>query len=236
MQSDPVFIGDPLPLALDGLSSVVREHWDLLAATTDLLELAVLAQHGSGLFVLAAEFGLNRLGWFLKSLQPGSRTLLVIAAPNDEAVRLGLQYRVNGFIDRRADSAQYAEAIAAVMNGQSYVSPALEGPVARIAMESEIARRTSLTPRELEVLQLVADGKSSRDVAARLSISTKTVEFHRGKLFAKLGVRSAIELVRCALSLGLLGAQIAAADINGEATPEWASHRTRPADALPDET
>lgn len=210
MLSDPILICDPAPLMLEGLSAILRTRANPVKTTTDLLDLASMIQEIPGaVVVVSADFNPSRLIWFMKSQANRSRMLLIVTPGNEEALRMGLNNRVCGYIDRTMHPADYLEAIDSIMRGHAYVCHSLEGAVAKMAVEAELSKRSTLTPREMDVLRLVAEGKSSKTVAEYLAISRKTVEFHRSRLFAKLGVHSSVELVSYAFSLGLLGERIA---------------------------
>jgi DNA-binding NarL/FixJ family response regulator len=121
----------------------------------------------------------------------------------ESAVALG----VDGYILKGGRANEVLAAVRAVMKGGSYFSP----PVAREIVEQVRAPRsgsaepfTALSAREREVLRLIADGLSAKEIASKLGISTKTVEAHRTSLMRKLGARKATELVRYALRHGLL--------------------------------
>ena len=119
-------------------------------------------------------------------------------------MRLG----VHGYVLKQSDPSELLEAVRAVARGDNYFSP----PVAR-----ELVKRlrggngrmegdpfAMLSTREREVLQLVAEGMSAKEIAGELHISTKTVEAHRTSLMRKVGVRKATELVRYAFKHGLV--------------------------------
>jgi len=97
-------------------------------------------------------------------------------------------------------------AIEAVTQGRAYFSPPIQKELGEI-LRTERTRRhllDQLTEREREVLRLVADGLSTKEIAARLAISTRTVETHRAHLMRKLGLRSVARLTQFAIREGML--------------------------------
>jgi DNA-binding NarL/FixJ family response regulator len=121
----------------------------------------------------------------------------------ESAVALG----VDGYILKNGRAGEVLAAVRAVMKGGSYFSP----PVAREIVEQVRSPRrgstepfAALSAREREVLRLIADGLSAKEIASSLGISTKTVEAHRTSLMRKLGARKATELVRYAVRHGLV--------------------------------
>jgi DNA-binding NarL/FixJ family response regulator len=106
---------------------------------------------------------------------------------------------VSGYVVKHGAAGDLIECIRKVLGGGRYVSPrvakALEG------LEADATRRFGghLTPRQREVLQLVAEGKSMKEMAVILNISVRTVEFHKNGLIQQLGLRTTAELTRYAL-------------------------------------
>ena len=104
-----------------------------------------------------------------------------------EAFRLGAK----GFVVKHAAGKELVDAIRAAVRGETFVNPQLG---ARLAVEPE-GPPAGLTPRELEVLRLVAGGYTNPEIAERLVISIRTVETHRAAIYRKLGATSRAELV-----------------------------------------
>ena len=116
-----------------------------------------------------------------------------------------LQAGASGYVLKQSKSAELLRAIRAVAAGQTYLDPAITGKV----IDSLIGGRgapaeTTLTEREAEVLRLIALGYINKEVAARLSLSVKTVEAHKARGMEKLGMKSRVDLVRYAMLRGWL--------------------------------
>ena len=116
----------------------------------------------------------------------------------------------SGYILKHCAFEELAHAIHTVLSNQVYLSPAIAGIVVNELSQSRSARTrksaaslSSLTSREREVLQLIAEGHSARDIAQRLHLSVKTVETHRRQVMEKLGIRSVAELTKFAIREGL---------------------------------
>jgi len=108
---------------------------------------------------------------------------------------------------KRSAPTQLFEALDAVRAGRAFVSPAISHHMVEALRKGESGRDAPLamlTEREREVLQLVAEGLSSKEIAARLGLSVKTAETHRANLMAKLNVRKTSGLVRLAIREGLV--------------------------------
>ena len=118
-----------------------------------------------------------------------------------------LKAGASGYLLKDCAFDELAHAIETVMAGRIYLSPGISDVVVadyleRLEHDGESAS-SLLTPREREVLQLLAEGKSTKQIAARLQVSSKTIDTHRQQLMAKLGVHSIAELTKYAISQGL---------------------------------
>jgi RNA polymerase sigma factor (sigma-70 family) len=145
----------------------------------------------------------------LRRRASGVRILVLSMHEQDEYVLEAVRGGANGYILKDAGPAELRAAIRAVGAGGEYFSPAVARRLTaavrgEVATESPRDRLQRLTPREREVLALVATGKTNREIAARLGISPRTVESHRESLMKKLALRTVADLTRFALQAGLL--------------------------------
>lgn len=108
-----------------------------------------------------------------------------------------------GYVLKRSADTQLVDAIRSAMRGESFISPVAEEELMRNWLE-EGKDASELTPRELEVVKLIAEAHTNKQIAQILSVSEKTVESHRGNVLAKLGMRDRVELVRYAIRRGLI--------------------------------
>ncbi|MBI5767317.1 MAG: response regulator transcription factor [Verrucomicrobia bacterium] len=133
----------------------------------------------------------------------GYRGAIVMLSAHDERrmVAQAFDAGVNAYVHKDHAFEQLVAAIAAARRGEIWLSPQL----AAIAEDGCVSTLVELlTPREREVLQLFAEGRGTKEVAAELSVSPKTIEVHRLNLFAKLRVNNVIELTRIAIKEGLV--------------------------------
>jgi DNA-binding NarL/FixJ family response regulator len=129
---------------------------------------------------------------------PHARILMLSMHSEDTLVRQALQAGARGYILKNALDLDLAAAVKQVAAGETVVDPA----VARA--DSPTGARTRLTPRELEVLQLICNGLSNRAIAAKLTLSVNTVAVHRASIMNTLGVHKTAELVVYAIQNGLV--------------------------------
>ena len=136
--------------------------------------------------------------------------VLVVSMHADEAyVHQALTVGAKGYLLKGSDRAELELAIRTVCRGETYLTPAISKTiVAALGRKSAASAPTAplelLTIRQREVLRLVAEGKSTKQIAAQLGLSTKTIEAHRGAIMERLGIRDLAGLVRFALREGLV--------------------------------
>jgi DNA-binding NarL/FixJ family response regulator len=112
-----------------------------------------------------------------------------------------------GYVLKNAAAEQLLEALTVVMSGGTYLSPGIDDLATSTGAGVHRAAEKALTAREREVLQLVAEGKSSKEIGAALKIALPTVETHRRQIMEKLGLRTIAELTKYAIREGLTSAE-----------------------------
>jgi DNA-binding NarL/FixJ family response regulator len=117
-------------------------------------------------------------------------------------IREALKVGVRGFVQKSQGADDLVHAIEEVRNGRLYVSPGASQAIVDACATPSAGDGRHLTPRERQVLQLVGEGKSTKQIAEALHISVKTAEFHRGRLMKKLNVHDTANLVRYAIREG----------------------------------
>jgi DNA-binding NarL/FixJ family response regulator len=138
---------------------------------------------------------------------PTTRVILLSMYANEEYLRQALQVGASGYLLKGAELAELELALKTVARGERYLTPAVvkyaieayceksEGPAGPLA---------KLSMRQREILQLVAEGQTTKDIAQRLSLSVKTVETHRSQLMERLDIHDVPGLVRFAMRVGLI--------------------------------
>jgi DNA-binding NarL/FixJ family response regulator len=209
-----VLIGDDHPIVRGGLKLVLEREPDFtvvaeardgaeavsraLQPDVDLAILDVSMPRKTGLQA-AAELARRR---------PQVRTLMLSMHDNEQYLLAAVRAGASGYVLKSVVDQEIVSACRAIVRGDGFVFPTGMSPISR--QYAELARRGGkvgdelLTPRELEVVKLVAEGHSSRDIAEALVISVKTVERHRANIKEKLGARDRVDLTRYAIRLGLV--------------------------------
>ncbi len=141
----------------------------------------------------------------IRKQSPRCRVLILSMHQTEEYVRPAIRAGASGYLLKGSGIADLVAATRAVAGGEAFFSPAVASIVLRDARgDGPPAEGQALTSREREVLQLVAEGRSSPQIARLLSISVKTVEGHRGRIMTKLNIRDLAGLVRYAVRVGLV--------------------------------
>lgn len=143
----------------------------------------------------------------IKQLSPKSRVLILTVHEDKSLMEEAIRAGANGYILKRAIKDQLISAIHTVMRDELYLHPVMS----RMLLESKTSKQMPsehspdpLTPRETEVLRLIARGYTNSQIAEILHISVRTVEYHRGNLTGKLNLRSRVELMKYAEEMGLI--------------------------------
>lgn len=137
---------------------------------------------------------------------PTVRVIMLSMHASEEYVWQALKVGAAGYLLKDADTAELELAVKAVARGESYLSPAVSKHVIGDYIRrtgSETSSLELLTPRQREILQLIAEGKSTKEIARGLNISVKTVETHRAQLMERLDIHDIAGLVRYAIRVGL---------------------------------
>jgi DNA-binding NarL/FixJ family response regulator len=181
--------------AADGAEAVER-------ALDDSIDLAILDISMPRKTGLQAAHELSRR-------RPELRTLILSMYEGEQFLFEALKAGASGYVLKSGADNDIVDACRAAMQGQSFLYPSAVHTLIRDFIERADERGQDfdlLTPRELEVLKLIAEGHTSREIAAMLVISIKTVDRHRTNMLEKLGMRDRVELTRYAIRRGLIEA------------------------------
>jgi DNA-binding NarL/FixJ family response regulator len=142
----------------------------------------------------------------LRKGSPGLKVILLTRHDEAQYVTEALRAGVKGYVLKSQAATDLVEAIEQVGRGAVYLSPNISRAVVEAYLSKSASAADPLTPRERQVLQMVGEGKSTKDVARLLGISTKTAESHRARLMRKLDIHETASLVRYAIRHGLVQA------------------------------
>jgi DNA-binding NarL/FixJ family response regulator len=210
-QRSRVLIADDHLLVGEALKSLLAPEFELVGVVADgrlLIEAAAKLRPD----VIVADITmphLNGIDALVRLRQDGNRTPVVFLTMHRDVTfaRRALAAGASGFVLKHSASIELITAIRAALEGRTYLTPQLAGEVLE-AMKQGPDRADdptrSLTPRQREVLQLLAEGRSAKEIGASLSISARTVEFHKYQMMETLGLHSNAELIHFAIKHGLV--------------------------------
>lgn len=135
---------------------------------------------------------------------PRTKAVLLTQHTEDYFVLDGLRAGVTGYVLKQKAAAELVTAIREVCQGGVYLSPGISQTVVKAYLDHRELPADPITPREREVLQLVAEGKTTKEIGTILGVSTKTAEKHRENIMAKLDIHEIAGLVRYAITRGLV--------------------------------
>ena len=142
----------------------------------------------------------------LMEFVPKTKVILLTQHDENEYVTGALQAGVKGYVLKNQAAEDLVYAIRQICKGSVYLSPRISRAVMETYLPENRPPHAPLSPRELQVLELIGMGKSSKELALQLGISVKTAEYHRNSLLSKLGVHGTADLVRYAIRRGLIQA------------------------------
>jgi two-component system response regulator NreC len=200
---------DHQALVREGLCELLERESDMkVTAVASRLDEALLLEPEPDVFV--AEINLrDARGPYvvarLRSRFPGSGILVLTTVTYADEVEAAFAAGANGYGLKETAASEIVNAIRQVHRGEGYLDSTLGAALTRRANRKDPAAGNTLTPREVEVLRLLALGHTNLEVAERLNVSPRTAEAHRANLMGKLRVCSRAELGRFALEQGYLG-------------------------------
>jgi two-component system, NarL family, response regulator NreC len=204
-----VVLADDHTLVRQALKSLLeREKFQVVAEASDGQEVVALAEaHHPDIAVIDISMpilnGIDAARELGRSC-PKTKTILLTQHEEDQYIREALEAGVKGYVLKNQAASDLVHAIQQVSRGQFYLSPGVSRAVMEAYRTKSDTPADPLTARERQVLQLIAEGKSTRDAASLLGISVKTAESHRMRLMQKLDIHETASLVRYAVRRGLV--------------------------------
>jgi DNA-binding NarL/FixJ family response regulator len=206
-----VLLADDHPVFRQGLRALLeREKFEILGEASDGLEAIVMAERLQPAVVVIdlAMPALNGIDAAREIVRraPRSKVILLTMYTEEHHVLEALRAGVKGCVSKSQAAEHLLQSIKDVCSGGVYLSPHVSGAVVQAYLAKTELPYEPLTPRERQVLQLIAEGKTTKETAAVLDVSVKTAETHRTNLMEKLDIHSTAGLVRYAIRRGMLQA------------------------------
>ena len=204
-------VADDHPLILEGLRRILEDQFDIVGTAADGRELVEQAERlkPDAVLVDIAMPGLNGIeaARRLREALPRTKVVVVSQQTDRNYIRAAFQAGAVAYVSKQSAAADLLHALCEAIAGRYYISESLAKTLAPGAFDPErdpgYLFGSDLTPRQREVLQLIAEGKSAKEIAEMLKVSPRTVEFHKTSIMDELGLRSIAELTRYALANGI---------------------------------
>jgi DNA-binding NarL/FixJ family response regulator len=209
-------LADDHALVVEGFRKLLEPHFEIVGAVEngrDLLEVAPKVKP----HVILLDISMPLLNGIdaarqLRKTVPEAKIVFLSMHDDREYVTEAFRAGASGYLVKRAASSELVSAIQEVLKGRFYVTPLVTRGVIDGLIEKQRRGQKQppsprgLTPRQREVLQLIAEGKTNKEAASILNISVKTVEYHKSHIMRELGVRSTAELTKYAIAKGIVSA------------------------------
>lgn len=210
MTKPRLLLADDHSLVIEGIRRILEDHFDVVGAVEDgraLVEAAATLRPELVLLDISMPL-LNGIDAArrLKQQHPEIKIIFVTMHADRAYVNEAFKAGASGYLLKRSAGAELLQAIESVLGGNSYVTPLIAKDLIQAAVHGTggvSPARDVLTPRQREVLQLVAEGHSVKEIASLLGISPKTVEFHKAQIMDQLDLRTTAELTKYAITHGL---------------------------------
>lgn len=207
MSRTRVLLADDHRMVAEGLRSILVEHFDLVGVVEDgaamLAAVDALAPD-----VVVADISMPGLDGFealsrLRQRRPGTKVVFLTMHAQVSYARRALELGAAGYVLKHAAPQELIVAVRAAIDGEVFLTPSIAAALNE-RPRGTVSRATSVTPRQREILELLAEGKSAKEIADVLSISTRTVEFHKYQLMDQWSLHNSAELVLHAVKLGIV--------------------------------
>lgn len=204
-----ILIADDHQLVLEGLRKLIETECDIVGSVSNGRDLVTAAKQLNPDIVLL-DLAMPLLNGIeaarqIKADNPGVKLIFLTMQTNRDYIREAFEVGASGYVSKMEAASDLISAIKDVQAGRFALSPSLSERLLGRQMEphqNPTKLFSALTPRQREVLQLVAEGKSAKQIADMLFISVKTVEFHKKHLMDELRLQNSAELVRYAVEQG----------------------------------
>ena len=212
MKKPRVLMADDHSLILAGLRKLVETECEVVGTVEDGRALVEAAQKLRPDLILL-DISMPHLNGFeaarqLRILAPDSKLIFLTMHASPTYATEAFQVGVSGYLLKRSAASELSLAIRSVLHGQHYLTPLITKDVLGSVLNPSSGERgtpvpMALTPRQREVLQLVAEGRGTKAIATALKVSVKTVEFHKSRIMQQLDIHTTASLTKYAITHGI---------------------------------
>jgi len=210
MTKPRLLIADDHIIFAEGLKRLLNADFDIVGVVADGRELVSAAEKLQP-DVMVVDISMPMLNGIeavrqIKKVHPEIKVVFLTMHPDVAYAASAFKAGASGYVLKHSAPDELITAIREGLKGKTYVTPLIAGKLLHSyesGSHSEVDKVLSLTSRQREVLQLLAEGRSAKEIAAILNISTKTVEYHKYRMMEDLGIKTAAELTRYAVKQGI---------------------------------
>ncbi len=208
MTKPRVLLADDHRMVAEGLKGLLGDEFELVGIVEDGRALVDSARELRP-DVIVADISMPQLNGLdalvlLKRDNADVRVVFLTMHRDAAYARRALEAGASGYVLKHSAPAELVLAVRAALQGRTFITPDLAAEVIRTAQQKDASPLAALTPRQREILQLLAEGNTAKEIAAALTLSTRTVEFHKYALMDTLGLENSAELIRFAIKHGLI--------------------------------
>jgi len=213
MSKPRVLLADDHTLVLEGFKKLLEEHSQVVGSAEDgraLLDAAKRLRPD----IIVLDISMPKLNGLdaarrLRKIVPQARLIFVTVHADSDYVNQAFQAGASGYLLKRSAGSELLQAVQAVASGNYYITSLIAKDLVQSTLTGTVPSMTDpnrLTMRQREILQLVAEGLTLKEIASTLGLSPKTVEYHKSKLMEQLSLHTTAELTKFALTHGLTSA------------------------------
>jgi len=211
MPKPRVMVADDHVLVLEGFRHILHENYELVGTVGDgyaLLAAAKTVQPDIVILDISMPLlnGIDTAAQ-LKKICPAAKIIIVTMHAGADYVRSAFEAGASAYVLKGSAVDELEQAIRAVLGGHSYITPLITKDLVDVYLSTPSEKPRGLTPRQREVLQFLAEGRTAKEIANLLHITSRTVEFHKGQILDHLKLKTTADLIKYALTHGIVSTQ-----------------------------
>ena len=211
MPKPRILLADDHALVIEGFRRILEGHYELIGMVEDgraVLEAAKTLQPDIVILDVSMPL-LNGIdaATQLKKICPNAKVIIVTMHADTDYVRSAFEAGASAYVLKRSAVDELEQAIRAVLAGHSYITPLITKEFVDVFLSTgseKLPGADSLTTRQREVMQLLAEGRTAKEIANLLKISSRTVEFHKAQIMEHLNLQNSADLIKYALTHGIV--------------------------------
>ncbi len=207
-----ILLADDHLLVLEGFRRILESQYELVGTVEDGRALLAAAKELQPDIVIL-DISMPLLNGIdaaaqLKKICPSAKIIIVTMHADTEYVQSAFEVGATAYVLKRSAADELEQAIRAAVMGHSYITPLITKDMLNVFLSktSDTSADThTLTTRQREVLQLLAEGRTAKEIANLLKISSRTIEFHKSQILTRLNLHTTADLIKYALTHGIMG-------------------------------